>query len=66
LPEWFFKINPIFYENAAEILKGKHPEIVRFILAGQFRNNPNDIIIFGPSMAEIALDAKTGEFLWRS
>jgi tetratricopeptide (TPR) repeat protein len=66
LPEWFFNINPGFYEAAANILRGKHPEIVRYIPAGKFRNNPNGTIVFGSRMAERAFDAKTGEFLWLS
>jgi tetratricopeptide (TPR) repeat protein len=66
LPEWFFNINPGFYETVANILRGKHPEIVRYIPAGEFRDNPNGTIVFGPRMAERAFDAKTGEFLWLS
>ena len=66
LPEWFFNISPMFYKGVVNILRSKHPEIVRYIPAGKFRNNPNDTIVFGPRMAERAFDAKTGEFLWLS
>jgi len=68
LPEWFFNINPIFYEGVVNILKGKHPETVRYIPAetGLRFRSPNGTIVFGPRMAEHAVDAKTGEFLWHS
>jgi len=78
LPEWFFNISPIFYDAVANILKGKHPEIVCYIPAGMSQRtrsglipeenpyNPNGVIVFGPRMAERAFDAKTGEFLWLS
>jgi hypothetical protein len=78
LPEWFFNISPIFYEAVVNILKSKHPEIVRYIPAGMSQKtrsglitegnpySPNGTIVFGPRMAERALDAKTGKLLWYS
>lgn len=68
LPEWFFNISPIFFEETVNILRSKHPEIVQYIPSGKDAGiiNPNGTIVFGPPMAERAYDAKTGEFLWLS
>ena len=68
LPEWFFNISPIFYKDVVNILKGKHPETVRYIPAetGLRFRSPNGTIVFGPRRTEWAFDAKTGEFLWHS
>ena len=68
LPEWFFNLNPKFYEGVIKNLRSKKPT-VRYIPAGKglnYRHNHNGTIVFGPRMAERAFDAKTGEFLWLS
>jgi tetratricopeptide (TPR) repeat protein len=69
LPEWFFNISPIFYEDVVNTLRGKEPETLRYIPAGKgfrFSHNPNGTIVFGPKCMERAFDAKTGKFLWHS
>jgi len=77
LPVWFFNISPIFYEGVVKNLRSKEPT-VRYIPAGMSQRtrsglmtgenpyNPNGTVVFGPSMAERAFDAKTGKFLWLS